>query len=271
MSWQNPRTVPSLFASRQPIHQDTCNLYSVHAKTLHGGVSLTMAAIREEYWIPTLRQIVKSVQSACWGCKHFRVLPSTVPPPGPLPTDRTHGGAAFEVIGTDFVGPIYYKLSQKREGKAYLVIFSCSLSRAVHLELLPDLETSTFLPCLKHFTTRQGRPTVIYSDNGCTFVKAAKWLKQVRSDKQLQGFLESHDIQWMFNLSRTPWWGSQFERLIGIIKTTMYKVIGGATLSWNEVNEVLLDVQTQVNRRPLGYVEDDVELPILTPASFMFQ
>ena len=51
----------------------------------------------------------------------------------------------------------------------------------------------------------------------------------------------------------------------------MYKVIGGATLSWNELNEVILDVETQVNRRPLGYVEDDVELPVLTPASFMFQ
>ena len=242
-----------------------------HAETLHGGVSLTMAAIREEYWIPTLRQLVKSVRSACWGCKRFRALPLTVPPPGPLPTDRTHGRAPFEVIGTDFAGPIYYRLSQKREGKAYLVIFSCSLSRAVHLELVPNLETSTFLPCLKRLIARRGRPAVIYSDNGSTFVKAAKWLKQVRSDEQLQGFLESHDIQWKFNLSRAPWWGGQFERLIGIVKTAMYKVIGGATLSWSELNEVILDVETQVNRRPLGYVEDDVELPILTPASLMFQ
>ena len=50
----------------------------IHAETLHGGVSLTMAAIREEYWIPTLRQLVKSVRSACWGCKRFRALPLTV-------------------------------------------------------------------------------------------------------------------------------------------------------------------------------------------------
>ena len=242
----------------------------IHAETLHGGVSLTMAAIREKYWIPTLRQIVKSVRSACWGCKRFRVSPLTVPPPGQLPTDRTHGGAGFEVIGTDFAGPIYYKLSQKREGKAYLVIFSCSLSRAVHLELVPNLETSTFLPCLKRLIARRGCPAVIYSDNGSTFLEAAKWLKQVRSDEKLQGFLESHDIQWKFNLSRAPWWGGQFERLIGIVKTTINKVIGGASLSWNELTEVLLDVETQVNRRPLGYVKDDVELPILTPASLMF-
>ena len=263
MSWQNPRTVPSLFATRSLFTRKL--VQQVHAETLHGGVSLIMAAIREEHWIPTLRQIVKSVRSACWGCKRSRVLPLTVPPPGPLPRDRTLGGAAFEVIETDFEGPIDYKLSQKREGKAYLVIFSCSLSRAVHLELVPNLETSTFLPCLKHLIARRGRPIVINSDNGSTFVKKAKWLKQVRSDKQLQGFLESHDIQWKFNLSCGPWWSGQFERLIGIVKSTMYKVIGGATLSWNELTEVLLEVETQVNRRPPAYVKDDVELPILSP------
>lgn len=51
----------------------------------------------------------------------------------------------------------------------------------------------------------------------------------------------------------------------------MYKVIGGATLTWSELNEVILDVETQANHRPLGYIEDDVELPILTPGSLMFQ
>ena len=51
----------------------------------------------------------------------------------------------------------------------------------------------------------------------------------------------------------------------------MYKVTGRATLSWNELSEVLLEVETLVNRRPLSYVEDDLRLPILTPASFLFQ
>ena len=161
------------------------------------------------------------MRSAHWGCKRFRALPLIVPPPGLLPTDRIHGKATFEVIRTDFVGPIYYRLSQKRERKAYLVIFSCSLSKAVHLELVLNLETSMFLTCLKCLIARQGRAAVIYSDNSSVFVKAAKWLKQVRSNEQLQGFLESHDIQWKFNLSHAPWWGGQFERLIRIVNTAM--------------------------------------------------
>ena len=210
-----------------------------------------MAAVREEYWIPTLRKLVKSVRSTCWGCKRFRALPVRAPPPGLLPKERTDISGAFEVIGTDFAGPILYKLRNKREGKAYLVIFSCSLSRAVHLELATNLETTTFLSCLKRLIARWGRPSVIYSDNGSTFVKAAKWQTQARRDEELNGFLESHDVKWEFNLSRAPWWGGQFERLIGIVKTTMFKVIGRATLSWDELSEVTYstDRENEVSKR----------------------
>ena len=112
---------------------------------------------------------------------------------------------------------------------------------------------------------------MIYSDNGSTFVKAAKWLKQVRKDEQVQGLLQQYDITWKFNLSRAPWWGGQFERLIGIVKSAMYKVIRGATLSWSELSEVLLDIEIKINRRPLSYMEDDIELPTLTPATLLFQ
>ncbi|XP_046848215.1 uncharacterized protein LOC124441793 [Xenia sp. Carnegie-2017] len=51
----------------------------------------------------------------------------------------------------------------------------------------------------------------------------------------------------------------------------MYKTIGGANLKWEELCEVILDVEVQINRRPLSYVEDDVQLPVLTPELFLFQ
>ena len=188
-----------------------------------------------------------------------------------LPEERTTVGGAFEVVGTDFAGPIRFKRKQRKEGKAYLAIFACSLSRAVHLELLPNMETETFIVCLKRLIARQGRPRTIYSDNGGTFIKAAKWLSQLRKDEQLQCLLEQHEIIWKFNLSRAPGWGGQFERLITVVKTAMYKVVGGGYLTWTELSEVLLDVETQINRRPLDYVEDDPQLPILTPATFIYQ
>ena len=99
----------------------------------------------------------------------------------------------------------------KTEAKAYLVIFACSLSRAVYLELLPNLETETFLPSLKRFITRRGRPRVIYSDNGGTFIKAAKWLEKVRKEERFNSHLEEQNIKWVFNLSRAPWWGDSLK------------------------------------------------------------
>ena len=67
-----------------------------------------------------------------------------------------------------------------------------------------------------------------------------------------------------------PWWGGQFERLIGVMKQALYKSIGHGNLRWKELEEVLLDVETTVNNRPLSYVEDDVQMPVLTPNSMQF-
>ena len=91
----------------------------VHCETLHGGVGLTMAAVREQYWVPKLRSLVKSVRSECYGCRRFTATLINAPAPGPLPKDCTGVGAAFEVVGVDFAGPIRYKQSKKSEQKAY--------------------------------------------------------------------------------------------------------------------------------------------------------
>ena len=242
-----------------------------HKVTLHGGVGLTMAKIREQYWIPRLRRLVKRVIKQCYGCKRFQAVALAAPPPGLLPTERTEGSGAFEVLGVDFAGPIKYRKSSRAEGKAYLVLYACSLTRALYLEVLPNLETTTFLGSLKRLIARRGRPSKIFSDNGRTFVGAAKWLKEIQRDERLQTYLAEEEIIWRFNLSRAPWWGGQFERLVGLFKRAFFKTIGGGMLSWTELGEVVLEVETQLNRRPLSYVEDDVQLPLLTPATFLFQ
>ena len=182
-------------------------VHDAHLLSLHGGVGLTMASIRQQYWVPRLRQLAKKVIRACYGCKKFQVSAFSNPPVGNLPTDRTVGSAAFEVVGVDFAGPILYKIKPKKEGKAYILLFACSLTRAVHLQLLPNQTTEEFIKHLKHFIARRGRPRKIYSDNGRTFVAAAKWLNRLMKSEQLQDYLAHQGIRWQFNLSRAPWWG----------------------------------------------------------------
>ena len=75
------------------------------------------------------------------------------------------------------------------------------------------------------------------SDNGKTFVAAAKWLSKVRKDEKFNDFLAKQSITSQFNLSRAPWWGRQFERLIGLMKAAFYKTVGQGLLTWEELNE----------------------------------
>jgi hypothetical protein len=241
-----------------------------HQHTLHGGVGLTMGHVRARYWIPRLKQLVKKVRKRCYGCKRLTATAYAIPPPGILPTTRTEGKNAYQVIGVDFAGPLQYRTAKKREGKAYILLYACSLTRGVMIDLLPNLTTAEFLLSLKRFVARRGRPERIYSDNGGTFVAAAKWIRMVMYDERFQDYLGKQQIRWQFNLSRAPWWGGQFERIVGLVKSALGKCIGNGMLRWKEVEEVLLDVEVTLNNRPLTYVEDDLQFPVLTPNSMLF-
>jgi hypothetical protein len=76
----------------------------------------------------------------------------------------------------------------------------------VYLELLKSLEVGEFIQSVKRFIARRGRPSKVYSDNGKTFVAAAKWLAKVQRNESFNYFLSEHSITWQFNLSRAPWW-----------------------------------------------------------------
>ena len=242
----------------------------VHKSTLHGGVGLTMVKVRERHWIPRLRRLVKRVIKDCHGCKRFHAIAYATPPLANLPKTRTEGSTAYQIIGIDYAGPIRYRKSKGKEGKAYILLYACSLTRGVFLDLMPNMETTECLHSLQRFIARRGRPERIYSDNGSTFTAAARWIKLVKQDERLQDYLSRNGITWQFNISRAPWWGGQFERLVGLVKAALYKAIGNGHLQWKELESVLLSVETTLNDRPLGYVEDDIQTTVITPNSLLF-
>lgn len=120
----------------------------------------------------------------CNRCRRYQAKAVESPPQGNLPKDRTEGNAAFKVTGFDYVGPLRYEKKKNVEGKAHVLLYECSLTRALYLEVLPNMETSEFLKRFKRFIARRGTPAKVYSDNGKTFVSAANWLKLVMHDER---------------------------------------------------------------------------------------
>ena len=90
-------------------------------------------------------------------------------------------------------------------------------------------------------------------------------MQQISLKQLINDYLAKMNIQWQFNLSRSPWWGGFFERMVGLMKSALRKAVGHANLTYKQLKEVLITVEVTLNNRPLGYLEDDIELPPLTP------
>ena len=69
-----------------------------------------------------------------------------------LPRERWEVSAPFMFCGMDCFGPFVTKRGRK-ENKRYGLIFTCLSSRAVHLEMLEDMSTDSFINPLTHSVT----------------------------------------------------------------------------------------------------------------------
>ena len=96
------------------------------------------------------------------------------PSGGNLPKEQTGGEIPLEVTGVDYPGPIYFKGNGRAARKSYIIVYNCSLMRGLHLEVFPDTSCVEFLMSLKTFNATKGHSKKILSDNGITFVTAAR-------------------------------------------------------------------------------------------------
>ncbi|CAG7815247.1 unnamed protein product, partial [Allacma fusca] len=185
--------------------------------------------------------------------------------PAPLPLDRVRDAEIFEVTGVDLAGPLYLKGGKK----SWVVLFTCAVFRAVHLELVSTLSTEGFIQSLRRFVGRRGRPAVIYSDNGTNFVGTENLFRRVNWDT-IEQYSSVRRIQWKFNPPTAAWWGGWWERLVRILKGHLRRVLGRASLYYEELVTILCDIESVVNSRPLTYVSEETDqFSPITPALFL--
>lgn len=235
-----------------------------HENMSHAGVQSVMCQLREKYWILRMRKTVREIISKCVICKR-QCTKSMKVDPAPLPLNRIKDAAVFEVTGIDFAGPLYLRGQQK----AWICLFTCAVYRAVHLELVTSMSTAAFLDALNNFIGRRGRPSVIYSDNGTNFIGANNMFEKLSWDIIAKSS-SAKQINWIFNPPSAAWWGGWWERLVGMVKVILRKVLGKACLTYDQMYTVLVNCENTINSRPLTYVSDSPDdLKPLTPAMFL--
>ena len=195
----------------------------------------------------------------------------SAPPVTDLPSFRVKEATPFSTVGVDFAGPLFIRKENKQMGKVYIVLYTCSVTRAVHLDLVEDMTAPVFLSSFRKFVARRRTPVLVVSDSAKAFNVSAKFFRKLYSDPQVRNYFDTGHIRWRFNLDRSPSWGGFFERLVGSVKRPLRKVLGNARLNFDELLTVLLEIESTLNSRPLIYEYDEIGGEMLTPSHLIFE
>ena len=264
-----PLSQLSKFPFLLPPHHPLTNLIirSTHLRLLHAGTNSTLTALRQEFWVPTARQ---RVIRKCTTCKKYSGKFYPNPDPAPLPEIRVRDAPPFTVTGVDFTGALYVQ-EHNQESKVYICLYTCANTRAIHLEVVTDLSVDMFLLSFRRFASRRSLPSIMVSDNASTYQSAAEELQQLFRSKELTHHLSKQGVQWQFIPKRAPWYGGWWERLIGLTKSTLKKVLGRARISLTTLQALVAEVEAVLNDRPLTYVSSDItDLEPLTPSHLLY-
>ena len=188
-----------------------------------------------------------------------------------LPKERLEADKPpFSNTGIDFFGPFEVKQGRSMV-KRYGVIFTCMVSRAVHLEVAHNLTTDSFLGVFSRFTARRGKPSVVFSDNGTNLTSADKELRRMLNDLQqdeIHANMAQHQIDWRFLPPYASHTAGAWERLIQSVKKILRALIRMQTLTDESLQVFMAEAERIMIDRPLTAATDTENQP-LTPAMLL--
>ena len=144
-----------------------------HEKVLHNGVKQTLNELKNEFWINRGRSYIRKLLNIYFICKRLQSRSYGYPEKSNLPGYRVNRTVLFQVCGVNYLGPVFvkeiYHSSNDEMHKAYIVLFTCSTSRAIRFDMVEDNTSKNFINSIKKFIARRGCAKNILSDNGKAF------------------------------------------------------------------------------------------------------
>ncbi|XP_016520269.1 uncharacterized protein LOC107834049 [Poecilia formosa] len=242
-----------------------------HSKICHQGRSQTLMEIRANgFWVIGGSKEVAKLISRCVQCRKLRRSPEEQRM-SELPKERIEVSDPFIYSGMDCFGPFTTKQGRK-EQKRYGLLFTCLSSRAVHIEMLENLSTDSFINGLRCFISLRGAVCKLYCDQGTNFIGAKNELKEALKEcdrNALQAFLADKQCEFVFNAPSASHAGGVWERQIRTIRSVLNATIAQSQgrLDDTSLRTLFYEAMSIINSRPLSIdgINDPKSPEPLTP------
>ncbi|XP_055522448.1 uncharacterized protein LOC129716636 [Wyeomyia smithii] len=246
----------------------------MHIEQLHVGPTGLLAAIRQRFWLTNARATVRNVTRSCVKC--FKVNPSNeIQLMGQLPKQRVTPSPIFSIVGVDYAGPIIVKQGTYRPKtiKAYIAVFVCLSTKAIHLELVSDLTTEAFIATsVEEEFQLKSIPTNATNFHGAKHElhHLYELFRQETEIDRIVQFCQTKEIKWNFIPPDAPEFGGLWEAAVKSTRRNLKRVIGNAVLTFEEMTTTLCEIEAILNSRPLFAVSNHPADPeVITPAHFL--
>ena len=217
----------------------------------HSGDDRTLQRSRKNVWIIQGKRLSLNVYRNCFKCKlRNRVLERQIM--APVHESRLPPAPVFNSTAVDLFGPLKIKDSvKKRTSKdCWGVLFCCTVTSAVHLEITEDYSADQFLLCLRRFINLRGTPSRIQSDPGSQLMAAAKEIGKWDFSR-LEEWTTRRKIHWHRVPTNSQHFNGVAESMIKVTKAQLYNLIKDKNLTKGELDTLFSEVMQIVNSRPL--------------------